>query len=68
MTTPTAQLISGAYDEAPPACVQPIADAIPDVRWDVLPESGHLPHVEERDDFMTLPVGFLTTVAERVAR
>jgi len=62
------QLISGAHDEATPACVQPFADAIPDVRWDVLPESSHLPHVEERDDFMTLLAGFLATVDERVAR
>jgi L-proline amide hydrolase len=54
--------------EAAPARVQPFADAIPDGRWDVLPESSHLPHVEERDDFMTLLAGFLTTVDERVAR
>ncbi|GAA1215208.1 proline iminopeptidase-family hydrolase [Pseudonocardia alaniniphila] len=62
------QLISGAHDEATAACVQPFADAIPDVRWDVLPESSHLPHVEERDTFMTLLEGFLATVDERVAR
>lgn len=62
------QLISGAHDEATAACVQPFADAIPDVRWEVLPESSHLPHVEERDDFMTLLAGFLATVDERVAR
>jgi L-proline amide hydrolase len=60
------QLISGAHDEATPGCVQPFADAIPDVRWHVLPESSHLPHVEERDDFMTLLAGFLATVDERV--
>jgi L-proline amide hydrolase len=61
------QVVSGAYDEATPACVQPFADAIPDVRWHVFPESSHLPHVEERDDFMTLLAGFLATVDERVA-
>jgi hypothetical protein len=39
-----------------------------DVRWDDVPESSHRPHVEERDDFMTLLAGFLATGDERVAR
>ena len=28
-------LVNGRYDEATPACVQPFADRIPDVRWEV---------------------------------
>jgi L-proline amide hydrolase len=55
-------LVTGAHDEATPACVQPYADRIPDVRWHVLPESSHMPHVEQRDDFMELVAGFLAQV------
>jgi L-proline amide hydrolase len=44
--TPTL-LISGRHDEATPATVQPFADRIPDVRWEILEESSHMPHVEE---------------------
>ena len=41
-------LISGRYDEATAATVQPFADLIPDVRWTVFEQSSHMPHVEER--------------------
>lgn len=41
-------LISGRYDEATQATVQPYADFIPDVRWTVFEHSSHMPHVEER--------------------
>ena len=41
-------LISGRYDEATQATVQPFADLIPDVRWTVFEHSSHMPHVEER--------------------
>lgn len=52
-------LISGAYDEATPATVQPFADRIPDVRWHVFPNSSHMPHVEEFDDCMKVVGEFL---------
>ena len=52
-------LISGAYDEATPATVQPFADGIPDVRWHVFPNSSHMPHVEEFDDCMKVVGDFL---------
>lgn len=52
-------LISGAYDEATPATVQPFADGIPDVRWHVFPNSSHMPHVEEFDDCMKVVGEFL---------
>jgi L-proline amide hydrolase len=40
-------LISGRYDEATPATVQPYADRIKDVRWQIFENSSHMPHVEE---------------------
>ena len=40
-------LISGRFDEATEACVQPYADEIPDVRRRIFEESSHMPHVEE---------------------
>ncbi|WP_329521304.1 proline iminopeptidase-family hydrolase [Spirillospora sp. NBC_01491] len=52
-------LISGRYDEATPAAVQPYADRIPDVRWQVFEESSHMPHVEEKDACLAAVAGFL---------
>ena len=40
-------LISGRYDEATPAVVQPFADRIKEVRWTIFENSSHMPHVEE---------------------
>jgi len=40
-------LVSGRYDEATPAVVQPFADRIPNNRWIIFEESSHMPHVEE---------------------
>ena len=42
-------LISGRYDEATPATVQPYADRIKDVRWEIFENSSHMPHVEETE-------------------
>lgn len=53
------QLVSGAHDEVTPACVQPYADRIPDVRWHVFADSSHMPHIEEREAYMALVAGFL---------
>lgn len=52
-------LISGRYDEATEACVQPYADEIPDVRWHIFGESSHMPHVEEREACMSVTAAFL---------
>jgi L-proline amide hydrolase len=52
-------LISGRYDEATEACVQPFADEIPDVRWRIFENSSHMPHVEERDACMAEVSAFL---------
>lgn len=52
-------LVTGAHDEATPATVQPFADAIPDVRWEVFADSSHMPHVEEPERYLQLVGAFL---------
>lgn len=59
------QLISGFYDEATPATVQPFADHIPNVRWKIFPNSSHMPHLEEQADCMALVCGFLDEIDRR---
>jgi L-proline amide hydrolase len=54
-------LISGKYDEATPACVQPFADRIKDVRWVKFENSSHMPHVEETDHCLEVVGDFLAT-------
>ncbi|KAA0939266.1 MULTISPECIES: proline iminopeptidase-family hydrolase [Streptomyces] len=52
-------LTSGRHDEATPATMQPFADLIPDVRWEVFEESSHVPHIEEPERFRAVVSGFL---------
>lgn len=52
-------LISGRYDEATPATVQPYADRIRDVRWQIFEHSSHMPHVEETELYMKSVGAFL---------
>jgi L-proline amide hydrolase len=52
-------LVSGRYDEATDACVRPFAERVPDVRWTVFEQSSHMPHVEERAEFMRAVGAFL---------
>jgi L-proline amide hydrolase len=52
-------LISGRHDEATLACVQPYADHIKDVRWEIFEESSHLPHVEETERWLQVVGDFL---------
>ncbi len=52
-------LISGRFDEATPATVQPFFDAIPDVRWEILERSSHMPFLEEPDRFDEIVNAFL---------
>lgn len=52
-------LLSGFFDEATPATVQPFADAIPDVRWRVFENSSHMPFVEEPETFDEVVTDFL---------
>jgi len=58
-------LVNGRYDEATPACVQPFADRIPDVRWEVFEESSHLPQVEEEERYLQVVGAFLDTYDSR---
>ena len=53
-------LISGKYDEATPACVQPFADRIKNVRWVKFENSSHMPHVEETERYLKVVGDFLS--------
>lgn len=52
-------LVSGRYDEATEATIQPYADGISDVRWEIFENSSHMPHVEEEEAFLRLVGSFL---------
>ncbi|WP_237152263.1 proline iminopeptidase-family hydrolase [Oryzibacter oryziterrae] len=52
-------LISGYFDEATPATVQPYMEKIRDVRWVKFPNSSHMPHVEEKEACIKVTVDFL---------
>jgi L-proline amide hydrolase len=52
-------LISGRYDEATPAVVQPFKDNIKGARWEIFENSSHLPHVEETEKCMQTVGAFL---------
>jgi len=55
-------LISGRYDEATPATVQPFADLIPDARWELFENSSHLPHLEEPERFTQVMQEYLGSI------
>jgi L-proline amide hydrolase len=52
-------LLSGRFDEATPATVQPFFDAIPDVRWEIFEASSHMPFIEERERYLSVVEDFL---------
>ena len=52
-------LLSGRYDEATPATVQPYFDLIGDVRWEIFESSSHMPFIEERERYMRVLADFL---------
>jgi L-proline amide hydrolase len=58
-------LLSGRYDEATPATVQPYFDGIPDVRWERFEDSSHMPFVEEPDAYRAAVAGFLASHDDR---
>ena len=53
-------VISGEHDEATPAVVQPLVEAVADVRWELLPDASHTPHLEQPERFLTLVESFLS--------
>lgn len=52
-------LLSGRFDEATPATVQPFFDSIPDVRWEIFEQSSHMPFVEEPERYLAVVEAFL---------
>lgn len=52
-------IISGRYDEATPATVQPYKDGIRGSRWEIFEHSSHMPHVEEKERCMQVVGEFL---------
>jgi len=52
-------VVSGEFDEATPAVVQPLVDGLPDVRWELMEGTSHLSHVEDPERFRTLVGAFL---------
>ncbi len=53
-------IISGHFDEATRACVQPYKDNIKGSTWYIFPQSSHMPHVEEKQDCMNRVGAFLS--------
>ncbi len=52
-------LVSGRFDEATPATVQPYVDRIEDVRWEMFESSSHMPFVEEPERYLEVVGAFL---------
>jgi L-proline amide hydrolase len=57
-------LVSGAHDEVRPEVVRAVHERLPRSRWELFEDSSHMPHVEERERFLTLVEGFLREVEE----
>lgn len=58
ITAPTL-VVAGHYDEAMPAVWQPFLDGIQGSRSHVFPDSSHMPHIEEPEDFTAVVGSFL---------
>jgi L-proline amide hydrolase len=52
-------VISGEHDEATPAVVRPLVEAIPDARWELIEGTSHSTHVEAPERFLGLVAAFL---------
>jgi pimeloyl-ACP methyl ester carboxylesterase len=54
-------LVGGGSDQLrPEGCTEEYAARIPDCRFAVYPDAGHLPHIDHAEDFNRLGVEFLT--------
>ncbi|HET9074805.1 MAG TPA: proline iminopeptidase-family hydrolase [Solirubrobacteraceae bacterium] len=53
-------VISGEFDEATPAVVEPLVEAIPGARWELMAGASHCSHLEQPEAFLTLVEDFLT--------
>ncbi len=58
VTVPTL-IVHGRFDEATTDTVAPFLDRIPDVRFHRFEHSSHMPHWEERDEYMRVVSEFL---------
>lgn len=56
-------LVSGEFDEATPLIVDTIHSRIPGSRWELFPESSHMPHIEEPARFKRIVNEFLDSVS-----
>jgi L-proline amide hydrolase len=53
-------VISGEHDEATPAVVRPLVDALPDARWELVESTSHSTHLEQPERFLALVEAFLS--------
>lgn len=58
ITVPTL-VVAGSHDEAMPTVWRPFLDRIPGAHSHVFPDSSHMPHIEEREDFTAVVGSFL---------
>lgn len=61
-------LISGSYDEVTPSTVLPYHRGLADVRWEILANSSHLPHLEESKRCLDVVANFLDEQDARSVR
>ena len=52
-------VISGEHDEATPAVVRPLVEALRDARWELIANASHTPQLEQPDRFFGLVEEFL---------
>jgi len=53
-------VISGEHDEATPAVVRPLVEALPDARWELIEGASHSTHLEAPERFLELVEEFLS--------
>lgn len=52
-------VVSGEHDEATPALVRPLVEALPAARWELVEGTSHSTHLERPELFLSLVEGFL---------
>jgi L-proline amide hydrolase len=52
-------VISGEHDEATPAVVSPLVDALPNASWELFAGASHSTHLEQPERFLELVAAFL---------
>jgi L-proline amide hydrolase len=52
-------VLSGAFDEAQPICVEPFVTGISGAQWVVFEASSHTPFLEEPKEYLTTVTEFL---------